>query len=487
VPPLHLPGPLVQISALLFAVALGTLIFRRGAHRRTPVFFGAIALIAANWRSPAEWAGQVAACCAAVAAVQLFVQLVLQQRRNVPRIVDDLVLVGAYVAATIFLLGLAGVNLYGIITTSAVVTALIGLAMQETLANLLAGVSLQVEQSIREGDWIKVAEGSGIVRTVRLRHTLIETADSDHIVIPNQQLTRNPVTLISLQRRRLVPFMLRYGLPPTDVINIVESAMRAAPLLDCAVHPSPQVIVSTFHASHVEYGVFVWLLRPGRETAAISGVLTRVYYSLLRAGERMEAVAQTVELRNAGPDQNHESLLAQNVEMLRQVEMLRPCEPAELQELAGKLRQASFGPGEVVIRQNDAGDSLYFLAHGTVHVVVSHGPHLTEKVATLEAGDFFGEMSLMTGEPRSATVTAASAADCRILDKAAMESLLHRRPTLVEEISRVLTVRQQGLADAHHKLESEEQQRLRNEQEAGLIARIQKFFGLLEEPESGLT
>ncbi len=457
------------------------LVLRRGPHRRMPVLFSAVALIASFAPADPPWPAKLAQCCMLLATAQLFVQLVLQQRRNVPRIVDDLVLVAAYIGALLYLLSLAGVNLYGIITTSAVVTALIGLAMQETLTNVLAGISLQIEQSIREGDWIKVADGSGIVRTVRLRHTLIETADSDHIVIPNQHLTRNPVTLISLERRRLISFILKYGPAPTDVIEIVGKALRAAPLMDCANDPAPAAIISSFQASYVEYGIYVWLLRPGRENTAISGVLTRVYYALSRAGIEMEPVTQTVELRDGTAARDERALLAEKVEMLRRVEMFRLCEPDELEFLAKALRQESFAADEVVIRQNDEGDSLYFLARGRVRVSVGHGNQLSENVAILNPGDFFGEMSLMTGEHRSATVTAITPVDCRILEKAAMQELLQRRPKLAEDISRVLAVRLEGLARAHSKLDSEEQRRARAAHEAGLMASIQKFFGIMIE------
>ena len=270
-------------------------------------------------------------------------------------------------------------------------------------------------------------------------------------------------------------------MPPRCATEIVEKALRSAPLIDCATEPAPQVIVSGFQAAYIEFGVYAWLLRPGRENTSISSVLTRVYYALERSGIQMDAVVQTVELlRKDSAPGDAGAAIAEQVEMLRRVEILRSCEPDELALLAQGLRRQAFAPGEVILHQNEAGDSLYFLARGRVTVNISHGSELSEVLATLNPGDFFGEMSLMTGEPRSATVTAVTPVDCRILTKPAMQELLLRRPQLMEDITRVLALRQEGLARAHSRLESEEQRRARAEHEAGLMTSIQKFFGILE-------
>ena len=113
-----------------------------------------------------------------------------------PGILIELTIGAGYIAIILDLLARVGVNLTGIIATSAVATAVIGFSLQDVLGNLAGGLVMEFEQAIAEGDWIRTDQYFGQVRSVRLRHIALETPDGDTILVPNSAITRSPVTVI---------------------------------------------------------------------------------------------------------------------------------------------------------------------------------------------------------------------------------------------------------------------------------------------------
>ena len=161
---------------------------------------------------------------------------------------------------------------------------------------------------------------------------------------------------------------------------------------------------------------------------------------------------------------------------LRGVEVLQCLTEEETRQLATRMTKTSFAPGEVILRQGDAGDSLYILKRGRVRILLTHESGLSEQVACLAPGDFFGEMSLLTGEKRTATVVAMEEADCYRLAKADMQALLAQRPALADEISAVLSQREAGLAAVRDRLDEESERTKALQNHGDLLSRIRRYF-----------
>jgi small-conductance mechanosensitive channel len=136
-----------------------------------------------------------------------------------PRFLRDLLMAVAYIVVTITVLS-KDVDLTGIIATSAVLTAVIGLSFQDTLGNMMAGMALQLEHAVRVGDWIKIDGQEGLVKEVRWRHTAVETRNWDTIIIPNSALMKTPVTVLGRrtgqprQHRQWVYFNVDFRFTP---------------------------------------------------------------------------------------------------------------------------------------------------------------------------------------------------------------------------------------------------------------------------------
>ncbi len=201
-----------------------------------------------------RWIAEVDRALAEIIVLHLGVILLFHValgRLRLPRILSELAIGAGYIAIFLGLLTRTGVNLTGIIATSAVATAVIGFGLQDLMGNLAGGLVLELEQAISEGDWIRVDHFVGRVRTVRMRHTALETPDGDTVLAPNSMLIRSPVTVLGrivgaglpIRSRRLLSFQLPYGFSPPAVIEAVEQALRATPMEGIAADPAPRCIL----------------------------------------------------------------------------------------------------------------------------------------------------------------------------------------------------------------------------------------------------
>ncbi|MEW5847840.1 MAG: mechanosensitive ion channel family protein [Myxococcota bacterium] len=408
-------------------------------------------------------------------------------RSAVPVILRDIILAGAYIAIGLNQLSNAGFNISGIIATSAVLTAVIGFSLQDSLGNIMSGVVLELEDVINAGDWVKIGDVTGRVRERRWRQTTIETRDWDIVVIPNSVLMKNQVVVYGKREGKDVPhrqwiyFSVDLAVSPSRVIDVVTHALRDSPMERVAVDPAPNVVMMDFKDGVGVYAARYFLtdLAPNDPTDTI--VRERIYYALQRAGIRLASPTRNLlvtedneEHRQARQKREH----VRRVEALLHVDIFKGLERSEVEELAEALTYMPFGPGEVITRQGDVSDSLYLMVQGTAAVtVVFNG--LEKKVAELKAGSVFGEMGVLTGEPRSATVHAATSVEAWRLGQEAFHKIIERRPEIAQELSLVLAMRKEGLLHARENLsrELEKNQQLRASRD-DIMARISKFLRL---------
>jgi len=443
--------------------------------------FGGAGLLLPGARWPSETARTLLEL-ASVQAGAIFVFHVLLRRFSLPRLASDLAIGAGYLAVVFSALTRIGANVTGLITTSAVLTAIIGFAFQDMLANLVGGLVLQFERGFVEGDWIRTEHGTGLVRSIRLRHTSLETPDNDIMIIPNSVLTKSPLLVLGrargadepIKHRHLVRFHIGYQQSPGAVIEAVEQALAASPVEGIASEPAPRCLLLEYEAGSVQYGVLVWLLRPGIELLDTSLVRRRIYFALTRAGIKPQPIPYVLETEPA-------SAIAINDDpavAFQKLEIFRSLEPDESGRLLSRMKRVRFAEGEVILREGDEGDSLFIVEHGQVRVMLSRQNGLSEQVAQLGPGDFFGEMSLLTGSPRSATVIAVRQTDCLTIHKPDLHALLESRPAIAVEIANVVSRRQTELESVREKLSVQEAGLKHQSRRQDLLATIQRYFGL---------
>lgn len=428
------------------------------------------------------WAPEVARVVLEIGGIQAVVLLtyqLLMRRFLLPRFLADMFAVIGYAGVLFTLLSRLGVNVTGLIATSAVATAVIGLSLQELLSNLASGISLGLEKEIGTGTWISTEFGSGHVNHMRLRHTSITTRDGEIILIPNSVLTKSPVTMILRNRRRMVKFAHDYRCPPSRVIEAVEEALAVSPVTWVAAEPKPTCLVLGFEKSHIEYGIQIWVTNPNYEKIATSAVLIRIYFALARISAPLRPVVKVLDIHSERPvaaDRKLEG--SEAIASLRKVALFRALTDDEITQLAARLKRLAFAPGETILRQGDEGGSMFLLVAGRASVLLTNEAGLSQEVRVLKAGDFLGEMSLLTGEKRSATVLAVDQVDCLRLDKADLYDLLNARSEIADDMSLLIAERQVELAGIREQLDLDSSARRIVSTRDDMLGRIKRFFGL---------
>jgi len=420
-----------------------------------------------------------------VASVFTFTIALRAVRLEPPEIAQDLIVAIIYVTVALAVLGQSGVDLRGIVATSAVLTAVIGLSMQDSLGNIIGGTLLQAEQIIRVGDWIKVDDVEGKVRAIRWRHTSIETRNWDTVVIPNSILVKARVTITGrhgggpLQHRQWVYFQVNLHHSPAKVAETVEKALRAEPIPHVAKSPEIHCLLTEIKNGDGTYAARYWLTDLSKPDPTDSLIRTRVYVALHRANIPLAVPSQSIVISEEDSRRNQlqNREMEQRLAALREIELFRALTDEEREEMAARLIAAPFLCGEAITQQGAEAHWLYIMTEGEADVRVSVDG-ASVKVGSLQGGDYFGEMGLMTGEPRSATVVAQTDVKCYRLGKDAFKDILRRRPEMAEEISATLARRRVGLDAAREEASGEAvSERVKKTQKAFLHC-MRDFFGL---------
>lgn len=419
-------------------------------------------------------------------ATLLFSVVLPLVRVTAPRILQDVVVAGTSLVAFFMLASRAGLNLSGLIATSAVLTAVIGLAFQDTLGNIVGGLALELDDSVRVGDWIKVGDIVGKVSEIRWRYTAIETRNWETVILPNSLLVKGQVMVLGRregqppQWRRWVYFNVDYRFPPNEVIRVVEEALHGVVIDRVAKHPLPNCVLMDLSDSYGRYAVRYWLTDLAHDDPTDSVIRTRVYFALRRAKMPLSMPAHAVFLTE---DNEARKVAKGRIDMERRLEALShvslfsKLSSDEYRQLAEHLTYAPFAAGETMTRQGAVAHFLYIVLSGEASVrVASNGQGETE-VARIGPGEFFGEMGLLTGAPRTATIVTLTPVECYRLDKAAFRDLLSQRPEISEQIADLLARRRTELARAQEELDNDSAERLRTTR-IDLLDKIRAFFAL---------
>lgn len=433
-----------------------------------------------------------ALACAALGAVgmagtALFAVVLPRLHLSLPKILQDVLMGAAAIAALFAVITRVGYDLSGLLTTSAIVTAVLGLALQDTLGNVMAGLAVQSDNSIRVGDWIQVGQIAGRVTEIRWRYTAVETRNWETVYLPNGTLVKNQVTVLGrrndkpLRWRRWVYFNIDFRYLPTEVVRVVETALRNAPIERVAAEPAPQCIFIDMHESYARYAIRYWLTDPAADDSTDSVIRVRLTYALKRAGIPLSMPAQAIFVTEESHErkvEKSEAELTRRREALARVDIFRDLSHGDRERLAASLHYVPFATGEAITRQGAEAHWLYLLVAGDVSVRVRSESGEEREVSHLCGGSFFGEMSLLTGARRTATVVALSEVECYRLDKAAFEQVVRDRPQIAESVAELLARRRMEITAVRENLDRTIEPHKLAEEKVDLLHRIRDFFGL---------
>ncbi len=416
-----------------------------------------------------------------------------------PMLAGDLLVGVGYIAATLGVLSTNGVNPSSIVASATVVSAVLAISLQSTLGNIVGGLALQLDGSIHEGDWIQLENGKqGRVRTVRWRHTVIETRDWSTIIVPNAQLLSSSITILGKRDGRSVPqrywvwFNVDFRFPPTRVIKLVTEALKAAPIEGVAADPLPNCVCMDFtkdgKESFATYAVRYWLTDLAVDDPTNSRVRARIFTALKRAAIPLALPAHTtwVELETEERRARHAARdVEERFHVLRGLPLFRALTDEEVKTLAAGLSPVLYTAGEVCTHQGAVAHWLYILVSGDVEIRRTLDPdgagsaHGAPKVLShMSAPEVFGEMGMMTGQPRSADVVALTDVDCYRLDKKIFERVILARPEIADELSERLAKRRVDLIATAEGLDEEAKSARHSRERDEILGAIRTFFCL---------
>lgn len=367
-----------------------------------------------------------------------------------PNILGDLVIVGAWLAWGMMWLREFGLDFTEIVATSAVLTAIAAFAMQDTLGNVIDGIALQSDQSVKLGDWIHLDDIEGRVVDIRWRSIKLETRNWETVVIPNGLLMRSQFRILGrrigepLQWRRWIWFQIDFTEDPQAVITTVEKAVRQAQIQHVSSKPAPNCLMMDFDKSVARYALRYWLTDFALDDPTDSSIRHHIYVALCRAGLTPAIPSQklfVVQDDEKYEERNAERNIDHRLAMLSGIDLFQGLESLELERLAGLLQPTPYADGDVLAERGAVDDAFHVIVDGEVGLVLPDQEKSDLEVLTLSAGEFFGERGVLLGIPRASTAIACGSVECYKLQKTDFQEYLQIHAHLAEKIAKVMASR----------------------------------------------
>ncbi|MEA2326846.1 MAG: hypothetical protein QOE68_1805 [Thermoanaerobaculia bacterium] len=460
------------IPLILSAIFFGA--FFALAFRKSPLIFGGYGDIREPVSDTLHFLWLVALIIFVVRVIDAFVfDVVISRRRNVvaPQLLRQivaLVLYGVLFASA--LKAVLKVDVTPALTGGAVLAAVIGLALQETLGNLFSGIALHMEGAFNVGDVLHSGEYVGVVETVSWRATKMRGFNNQTLVLPNSVIARERLEVFphGNLNARVLQLGIDYNVAPSTVIDIVS---QAAAHVDGVARELPCFTrVGAFADSSVIYEIKYHTRDYAKRDRIDADIRKAVWYALYRNKISFATPVRAFQTYTP-PESRHEVARDEVLARLREVDILSPLSEESRQSIAAGTRVHFYSKGETILRHAAAGDSMFVVHSGTASVRLPDDSHEGwHEVAQLGPGTVFGEMALLTGETRTADVVAVSDVTALEIGKDALQPILSDHPNLVEAMT-AKVLQRKGHLDAIRIGEPEEE-------EQTIVSRVRAWFGL---------
>lgn len=382
----------------------------------------------------------------------------LQRRlnRETPALIQDLLTIALILfGLSIGLYWQEGFSFTGFVTASGATAIVLGIALQTVIQDLFSGLSINLDGSYALGDWLTVYTDQmpepiyGKVTHMTWRSTFLTLDDGRRLMVPNHIATSNPVMNHSRPaepKRLSIPIVIDCRIPSDRVVDmLIGEAFKAVRKPGLARMPEPSVILTELGSDELRLEVRFYHYPDQIDPGAARSIVLAALQDVLLQNRIPNPVSQ-IEI-TPPPDLVLALGQAEIRAALDHASLFnRVLDEAQAGELASLCHPIEFARGANLMVQGDTAASMFILLEGAARVSVLGQNNDPREVAVLAAGDVVGEMSLMTGAARNATVTALSKVRALEITKAPIEALLAKSPELLQRFSHVLAKREEERA-----------------------------------------
>ena len=429
--------------------------------------------------------------------------------RLYPGILRFLLMIILLVSPTLLFLSYGfDISLTAALATSGLITAIIGLALQGNLSNVVSGIFLNFEKPFNPGDWVSVDGQLGQIKSISWRTTSLTSIENMHIAIPNDKLAK--ATVINYSRNNTnfskggfitydsISVHPRHN--PLYILDLMKDGLaKAKPVDKREFFGFTDVWFSGANDSGLKFWIGYDCLDRALLFSQRSSVMLSINYVLTRAGITMVTgrIIQDLE-----PDASLSAIqdLSQNIETFeklysplnniyldsqkpefwfRRVKVFEPLSNDDFDQLSSSVNRRQFKVGETIIKQGDKGESMFLVTEGVVQVIIKDTKGKEIIIDNLTIGEVFGEMTLLTGSKRSATVKAIRPVVLFEISKEVFEKVLKANDKVITALSEILLIRENELKSLKNKNnESSVDGKLGFASLKAITNAIRKFFNL---------
>jgi small-conductance mechanosensitive channel/CRP-like cAMP-binding protein len=418
-----------------------------------------------------------------------------------PRILHRFLLLVIYlVFLFVVLKGVAGVDITPLLATSAILTMILGLALQELLGNIISGISIHITKAFCKGDWIKSGDKEGLVIDTNWRETRIKDLYSNIVVIPNHSISSDILINYSCPDKRTalnIPVKVSYEAPPESVMEALREAALDMP--EVSRMPPPEAYILSYEDFGISYVLKFWITDFSKKYHVLGKAGRLIWYKFRRRGieiplplsDKVQNIFEYISRTKTG------ELHEQKEEMIKYQSLLSSSflryqkgeaagrlivSDEEVRKLASAAVKQLYSSGETLFKQGEKGESCFLVISGKIKGVVSYEER-GKKYASeffVNPGGIFGEMSLYTGMPRTATGIIEEETQLLEIGARDFALLLSRNPELADITAGIVSNRNKENIEFLKKVKELSEKDIRDScDKMSLLERMKKFLSSL--------
>ncbi|MCK4763175.1 MAG: mechanosensitive ion channel [Candidatus Aminicenantes bacterium] len=386
------------------------------------------------------------------------------------RLFRDIFVIILYIIGLLFIANYyLNMKITVVLASSAVLTVVIGFALQDLLGDLFSGVALNFEESLKTGDWVRIGEFEGKIEQLRWRAIILRTVDNVLILIPNQLASKEKVANFG---SAVESFALRLGIgasyknTPGQVIEALHRVLDSVE--EVLKKPAPLVLVKEFADFSVNYEIKFWLRDYSVQDIIKSEIRRKTWYEFKRNHIQIPFPIRDVYIKK---EQEEKIIDSAVTDLLKNNELFKTIGSEGLTALAEDVAIGLHCPGEILIREGEAARDFYLVIEGEVEVIKNK-----KVLVKLGSSDYVGEMSLFTGEKTSAAVRVSKESKILKIPSEKFKEAVKINEQTAKKLSQVIALRKAKLSELK-KREPLDSQFLKKDSE-NIFKRMKKYFGI---------